>query len=387
MNVSVFFRSQPARWAVAALFFLNGAVLGSWASQIPVMVRQLQITEFTLGMLLVAFGVGALIFMPLSGWLMARYGSRNVTLAFTVAFVFALPCVSLITSLWPAYILLFLFGGVSGGMDVSMNANAAVVEQSYARPIMSSSHGFWSLGGFVGGAAGGTAIETLGFVGHAFAVGVISAALLMVTWRHVIKDPAADFSSKLRFSFPKSPTIYLIGLIALLGMIPEGAIRSWSALYLTDELGADLAFSGWAFAALSATMAIVRFSGDSVRAHFGAVRTLQWSSLTAAVGLLVAGLSGSYWVVMLAFAFVGLGIANIVPIAFSAAGNQAGVPTGVGMSVSATMGYAGTLAAPSLIGLVAERTGFSMIFVAFSLFMMLIFFMANLVRTADFTKS
>jgi fucose permease len=169
-------------------------------------------------------------------------------------------------------------------------------------------------------------------------------------------------------------------------MIPEGAVLDWAALHLQQELGANIATAGFAFAGFSATMATMRFLGDGVRDRFGAVNTLRVSSLVAAVGILTAGLAPSAGIAIAAFAFAGLGIANMVPIAFSAAGNQSGLASGTGMSVVTTMGYSGILVAPSAIGFIGERTGFGAVYVALAGFLVVVCLMSGLVRSADFVK-
>jgi fucose permease len=131
-------------------------------------------------------------------------------------------------------------------------------------------------------------------------------------------------------------------------------------------------------------MAFMRFAGDAVRNRFGAVTTLRVSSLVAAAGMLVAGLSPSPWLAIAAFAFCGFGIANMVPIAFSAGGNQEGMSSGTGMSVVTTMGYCGILVAPSAVGFVAERTGFGPIFITLSGLLVVVCLMSGLARRADF---
>ena len=177
------------------------------------------------------------------------------------------------------------------------------------------------------------------------------------------------------------PTVYLVGLIALFSMIPEGAVLDWAALYLRQELGTDLATAGFAFAGFSGAMATMRFLGDGVRNRFGAVTTLRCSSLIAAAGMCIGGLSPWPWLAIAAFAFCGFGIANMVPIAFSAGGNQPGMSSGTGMSVVTTMGYSGILMAPSAIGFVAEHTSFGPIFIALSALLVVVFLMAGLART------
>lgn len=372
------------RWAVATMFFVNGFVTGSWAPQIPVFVSRLDITKFTLGVLILLFGIGALTFMPLSGYLMSRHGSRSVVRGFGALAVFALLPVALAPDLPLAVPAMFLFGGLIGGMDVAMNANAVAVERRLAKAVMSSSHGFWSLGGFAGGGLGGIAIQNFGAVTHAAIVTAVALLLFAAAARHLIGETGPAAHGRRKFALPRTPAIYLVGLMALFSMIPEGAILDWAALYLKQELGAELAAAGLAFAFFSAAMSLMRFAGDRVRNRFGAVTTLRVSSLIAAAGMLAAALSPWSWLAIAAFAFSGLGIANMVPIAFSAGGNQPGMASGTGMSVVTTMGYSGILMAPSAIGFAAEHIGFSPVFVVLSGFLVLVCLMSGLARHADF---
>ena len=372
------------RWAVAAIFLVNGFVVGSWAPQIPVFLTRLGISEFTLGLLILLFGAGAVSAMIWAGHLIPRHGSKKVTALFAVSCCFGLLIVALAPSVWTAAIAMYVFGGTIGATDVSMNANAVTAERRLGRAIMSSSHGFWSLGGFVGGGAGGIVIQNYGHVAHAAMVSVAAIAITAAALRHLVADlPLAQEHRK--FSLPRNPTVYVIGAMALLCMNSEGAVLDWGALYLRQELGSDIATAGFAFGAFAGAMALMRFVGDGVRNRLGSVTTFRISALVAAAGMLVAGLSPWPWLAITAYAVSGLGIANTVPILFSAAGNQPGVSPGAGVSVVTTMGYSGILAAPSIIGFVGERTGFAPIFVAISFILLMICLMAGLTRAADFS--
>lgn len=376
--------AHRGRWAVAAMFFANGFLTGSWAPQIPVFLTRLGISEFTLGLLILAFGLGALSAMPWCGYLVGRHGSHRVLRIFAPAATLGLLAVALAPNVIVATLAMYAFGGVIGGMDVTMNANAVAVERKLSRAIMSSSHGFWSLGGFAGGGVGGIAIQTYGHLAHAVAVTIVAAIIIAPALRHLVAEDNPITHRRRKFALPANPMIYLIGLIALFSMIPEGTVLDWAALYLRQERGADLATAGFAFAGFSATMACMRFLGDGVRNRFGAVRTLRVSSLIAAVGMMTAGLSPSPWLAIAAFTFAGLGIANMVPIAFSAAGNQKGMSAGAGMSVATVMGYSGILVAPSAIGFIGGHTGFAPVFVAVSMLLLVVSLMAGMVRSADF---
>jgi len=367
------------------MFFLNGFVVGSWAPQIPPLVERLGIDKATLGLLILGFGAGALTMMPIAGILLSRRQSRDVVVGFAAAVVVSILVVSASSHLAVTALAMYLFGGVVGAMDVAMNANAVSVERALGRPIMSASHGFWSLGGFVGGAIGGFAIEQVGALAHGAMVAAVTLPMLVAGAPHLIggdRPPVAEGGR--RMSLPRDPKIYLIGLIALLCMIPEGAVLDWAALYLQNERGASLATAGMAFAVFSATMALMRFAGDRVRDRFGAVATMRVSTQVAAAGMLAAGLSPWPWLAIAAFGIAGLGIANVVPIIFSAAGNHPGLSSGTGMSVVTTMGYSGILVAPSAIGLAAQVVGLAPIYVAVAVVMAAVSLSAGLVRYADF---
>ena len=174
-----------------------------------------------------------------------------------------------------------------------------------------------------------------------------------------------------------------IGLFALVAMMPEGGAIDWSAVYLKSELGADTAVSGFAFAAFSATMAIFRFLGDDIRNRLGAVKTVRLFAFVAASGLLLAGLAGHFLVAIAGFALAGIGLANIVPIAFSAAGNVKGLPDGTGISIATAIGYSGGLMAPSLIGFLAEHIGLADVFLGMAGLLAIILALSGMMSLAD----
>ncbi|WP_245456935.1 MFS transporter [Mesorhizobium sp. M7A.F.Ca.CA.004.04.1.1] len=369
------------------MFLANGFLTGSWAPQIPVFLTRLEISKFTLGLLILLFGVGAVVAMTWCGHLISRHGSRTVLRWFALCGSLGLMVVALAPNVPLAAAAMIIFGGSIGGMDVAMNANAVVVERRLSRAVMSSSHGFWSLGGFAGGGLGGFAIQHYGHLAHAAAVTVFASGVIAVAVRHLLTEDRPQAAEHHKFALPANPLVYLIGLMALLAMISEGAVLDWAALYLRQELGADLAVAGLAYAGFSGVMAVTRFFGDGIRNRFGAVTTLRVSALVAAVGMLVAGLAPSPWLAIAAFAFCGFGIANMVPIIFSAGGNQEGMSSGTGMSVVTTIGYCGILVAPSAIGFVAEHSSFGPIFITMSGLLIIVLLMAGLAHRAEFAPA
>jgi fucose permease len=369
------------------MFLVNGFLTGSWAPQIPLVLTRLEITEFTLGLLILCFGLGALSAMPWSGYLMSRHGTRKVLRGFALAASFGLLGVVVAPNAWLAGAALYLFGAMAGSMDVAMNANAVVVEQKLGRAIMSSSHGFWSLGGFAGGGLGGVIIQHFGYLPHAALVTIIALVALAWSLPRLVAEERPVAHEHTKFSLPRAVTVYLVGILALFTTVPEGAVLDWAALYLRQELGAELATAGLAFAGFSGAMAAMRFLGDGVRNRFGAVQTLRISGAIAAACMLAAALSPWSGLAIAAFTCCGLGIANMVPIAFSAGGNQPGMQSGTGMAIVTTMGYSGILLAPAPIGFAAEHIGFSPVFVVLAGLLVVVCLMAPLARSADFAKA
>jgi MFS family permease len=374
---------QCGRWPVAAIFLVNGFLLGSWAPEIPGFLARLGLSTFALGLLILLFGAGALVAMACCGPLIARFGSKAVVRGFGAPAVFGLIAIVLAPGLPLAAAALFAFGAFIGGMDVAMNANAVEVERRLGRAVMSSSHGFWSLGGFLGGGFGGLMIERFGSLAHALIVTVLALAVGAAALRGMITETKPIEPARLRLSLPRKPAVYLVGVMALFSMIPEGAVLDWAALYLKQELRADIATAGFAYAAFAGAMALMRFAGDTLRNFYGATATLRASSLVAAAGLLTAGLAANPPLAIVAFAFCGLGIANMVPIVFSAAGNQPGLSAGAGISTVTFMGYTGILAAPSAIGFIGGHAGFAPVFVGVSALLVIVFLLAGLARAAD----
>ncbi|WP_164890291.1 MFS transporter [Sinorhizobium meliloti] len=374
------------RLAVSLLFLMNGFVTGSWAPKIPEFKERLGIGESVLGLLILGFGIGSLVLMPIAGGFIARLGSQKVVKVTAIILSPLLLLLTLLPNLWTAALAMFLLGGFVGAMDVAMNANAVEVEKSMRRAIMSSCHAYWSLGGLIGAGIGGFLMARFGVLPHAIVVTCLCLAILAVAWPMILADRPHPAATREKLRLPMTPLPWLIGIMALFSMVPEGAVLDWGALYLKDELGASVELSGFGFAAFSATMAAMRFAGDHVRDRLGATLTLRICTVTALAGMVLAGLAPNAVLAILGFALAGIGISNMVPIAFSAAGNMPGLQPGIGLSVATTMGYSGMLFAPSLIGFIAEHSGFAIIFACVPVLFIVVLLLSHHAVHADHSK-
>jgi predicted MFS family arabinose efflux permease len=372
------------RMAATILFFINGIIIGSWAPQIPGFVSRLGISEFTLGLLMLGYGLGALAAMTMAGQLIARVGARKTFRMFFLPILVLMPLAVQTSNLWMGVAILTLFGGAIGGIDVAMNANVVAVEKQLGRATMSTAHGCWSLGAFIGGGLGGIGIEMFGALQQSVTVLIAAAAIFLFFDAHITETTdQPQNTSKKRFIWPTQPAIYIVGIMALLCMSAEGAVLNWSTLFLQKELLANTAIVGFAFAGFSGAMSLTRFFGDSIRNRFGAVALFQLSSSVAAVGMLSAGLSPWPWLSIVSFALSGIGMANLVPILLSAAGKQPGLNAGVSVSFVTTISHMGLLLVPSIIGFVAGQSGLAVVYVAFAVMLGATCFLSGQVAPAD----
>lgn len=349
---------RVARYAVIAVFFLNGLMLSNWFVRIPAAQEKLGLTEGTLSIALLGTAIGALASMSVAGWLVTRLGSRPVVVVCAVLLCLALTPLALAPSL-PLLVVAMVFLGASNGtLDVSMNSQAVVVEEGYGRPIMSSFHAAFSLGGLAGAVGGGLiAARGIGIEPHLLGVSVAGLAAALVVTRALL--PAdADRGGEAEPAFVR-PTRALaaLGIISFCVLLGEGAMSDWSAVYLNDTLGTGPGFAAAGFAAFSLAMAAGRLSGDVLLSRFGATTVVRFCGILAAVGLGTSLLAAQPILSLAGFACAGAGFSVVFPAALSAAGRSQEMPTGPALAAVSTTGYFGFLVGPPTIGFVGEGVG------------------------------
>ncbi len=371
---------QRARLAVLTVFFVNGAVLASWVPHIPYVKAKLELSPSLLGLALLAIAAGALVAMPAAGLWVAKVGSRRMTTLAALVFCCALPLPLLTPSLPLLALALFLFGAGNGSMDVSMNAQAVAVEKRFGRAIMSSFHAMFSLGGLVGAGVAGVVVA-LGVspVTHVFVAAVVLALLALTALRHFLPAEVDATPQTPAFILPRRALLGL-GLVAFFVLIGEGAMGDWSAVYLSTVLGTGPGLAAAGYAAFSLTMAVGRFTGDYLVQRFGPVTLMRASGLVAALGLGTGLLLAHPLAAILGFAAVGAGLANTIPILFSAAGRSREMAPGPAIAAVATTGYLGLLTGPVMIGGLADLAGLPVGLGLVVLFSLLAVALAPLVR-------
>jgi len=348
---------SQARIAIAVIFFLNGFGFATWVSRIPAVRQPLGLTDGALGTALLATAVGALVAFPLAGRGSVTRGARALTIATALAYCLVLPGPTLAVSLPTLALLLFVFGAVNGAMDVSMNALAVEVEAFVGKPIMSSFHGMWSVGGLSGAAVGALfAKHEISPQVHLTVVATI-LALATLAARHWLppSQPRAPTQSMAHFALPEAAMLGLSGIIFCAFLI-EGAMADWSAVLLHDSLKTTAATAALGYAAFSLAMTSMRFAGDRLVVEWGAVPLLRYTNIVAALALAVALWHQHVGLTMVAFTLTGLGMATVAPLVFGAAARRARHGAGHGIAAMATVGYGGFLVGPPLVGWLAQAS-------------------------------
>jgi MFS family permease len=345
-----------ARWAVAGVFAIHGAVMGSFAARIPWLKDQLDLRPSALGLALLMPAIGALLSMPFAGRLVHRFGGRETT-----RWLIALWCASVgLPALAPGLgwlcAAMFVYGATAGISDIAMNAQAVSIEQRLGRSIMSGLHGMWSVGGLLGSGVGAlAAYADLDARMHLGLTALVLLLLGLACCQPLLDTRATDTAeAPPRLALPSGPAL-AIGLVMFCAIFAEISSADWCAVYVATVIGADAGTAAATFTIFSLTMAVSRLAGDLVVARLGPVRTVRIGGIVATLGGAGVVVAESPVVAIAAFGLIGLGIAVIVPLAFSAAGHSGPHP-GHAIAGVATVAYGAGLAAPSTVGGIADLT-------------------------------
>ncbi|MTV40271.1 MFS transporter [Duganella radicis] len=352
-------------------FLAAGMAMSAWAPLVPYAKMRTGVEAAQLGLLLLCLGIGSLLAMPVTGVLAARFGCRRVILWSGLGCCAVFPFLAIAPSAPLLALTLFLFGATIGTLDVSMNVQAVIVEKDYGGALMSGFHGMFSVGGIVGAGAM-SAMLWLGMdiISASVAMTVAVALVLLVAGPHLLRE-AQPAERDAPFLVVPRGAVVLIGVLCMFVFLAEGAVLDWSAVMLTNS-GMSGAQGGLGYAAFAVAMTIGRLNGDKIVQRWGGRRILLVGGLAAAAGFFIVVLAPSAWLALAGFLLIGFGASNIVPVLFTAAGSQNDMPASLAVSAISTIGYAGILAGPGLIGFVAHAIGLQWAFAALACGMLLV---------------
>ncbi|WP_174995038.1 MFS transporter [Pandoraea anhela] len=361
-----------------ALLFCSGFLYATWGVHVPTVKAMFDLNDASLSVAMFAVAGGAIVTMSRMARWVGRAGSQRaslhsgIALALTSAFILSMP------NYWALVGWLALYGAANATYDVAVNAQAATLEARYRKPIMASLHGCFSLGGMAGALVGGAWLAHHGSPQWHIGMAALGCAVVIVVGARFMQPdmlpgeaPVANAQDVTASAGKRTPPPALseasrrqlhrkltgFGVLAFLGLVVEGAMYDWTAVYMREVVSAQGAWIGAGYAAFSVGMAAGRFGGDPVRARMGGARLLRVSSLLCVGGVLLALFWREPAAAVVGFALAGLGLSNVMPVMFAASGEvarSAGMASAEAIAVMARLAYLGLLIGPVLIGAIAH---------------------------------
>ena len=357
------------RRSVAAVFAAHGATSGTFASRLPWLSDHLHLSAGKLGIALLMTSIGAVCAMPFAGRLVARLGTKAVSRILISAFPFVVLAAAWMPSLLALAAVTTVLGAIGGTSDMAMNAQGILVEKRLAKSIMSGLHGSWSSGVLVAALAGSLAAHQHVSARLHFALAAVVITVVTVWATHFFRTTAVEVGLAEErtedvplFVVPRG-VILLIGLVGFCGIYAEVAAQDWSSVYMHRTLHGDEAEAAFTTGMFAFTMAAGRLSGDVVVGRLGAATTVRVCGVLGALGGVLVVAARSPVPAIAGFMLIGVGVSVVVPLAFAAAGHAGPNPT-QGVAGVATIAYGAGMAAPGMIGGIANLTSLRVAFTA-----------------------
>lgn len=345
------------RLGISIVFLVAGLVNGIFFSNLPYLQDKLEVSYSYISMALLASTIGGFPSLFFAGYFIDKYGSKAVITITSLGYCVMLGFLFYAPSYPLLLVFLFLSGVSVGLLDVAMNSRAVHIEEEFGKSIMSSFHAFYSIAGFI--AAGWTKLALVNNIPYSKFILFSCIGLVVLCLYSIINIDNKDLANKgsrEKTSVITLPKGLLIGIAVLvfLAFLSEGAIGDWSAIFLNKEQGLDKSAAALGFGLFNVFMALGRTFGDHLTRRLGRLNTLRLSGAFSALLLLAVIFVPSALLSLTFIGLLGLGMANIVPILFSAAGNSGIMSPSKGIASVSMIGYFGFIIGPPLLGFIGE---------------------------------
>ncbi|WP_195299279.1 MFS transporter [Bacteroides uniformis] len=358
-------------------FMAIGVLEAAWAPLVPYVKSSFAIDEGTLGLLMLCSGFGSICALPLSGFLVNRFGAKKVVYVSGLLMAFALLTISLLMNMWLTGAMLMVFGGCTITIDVAANMNGVAIERKTGRYLMSGFHGGYSLGTLIGAGAM-SVLFTLGLMPEWAVVICMVPTLLALVFgcrdllprEELVSDTPVEEPRRSRLYIP--PMVVVVGLLCFIMYASEGAVMGWSAIFVSQERGIDMSIAGFFYTAFAVAMTIMRLCGDKIVNRLGQRAVVAGGALLIAVGFMAVVLIDSAVAAVIGFATVGFGAANVVPQLVSFAAHIKGMAVHNIISFINALGYSGILLGPVIIGFAGKQYGLHIPFVGIAVFALIV---------------
>lgn len=341
------------RIATFIVFVINGAAVGTWAALIPSIKESLAASATEIGIVILVMNAGALVAQQVTGQLLMRVASERLLTLVLLVYPWLVILPVLAPSALALAAVMAAFGFLNTTVDVVMNAHGVALETKGGRSILSGLHAGWSFGAILGSLGVALALA----IGLEPLIEVVIAAVVMwlvaVGVSRFLGHGSVREEGRGGIHWPTRAVLPLAVLIILIAFV-EGGLADWGGVYLSEGVGAEASVAALAFAAMSAGLFVARIGGDWAKDRIGSVRLIQLGMLLTAISIAAFLVVGSPIVALVGLFMAGVGIANVVPQIFGAAGRIP--PHGPSLSAVFTSLTLTFMIGPTIIGGVADET-------------------------------
>lgn len=355
--------NQKQRIALSMFFLVLGFCFATWASRIPTIKLLYGLNDAELGNILMILPISSLLGLPISGWLVSKFDSRKPMIVSFVIFNIALALVGFSGSIIMLGIAIFLFSFFMRIINISINTQSISIQKNYAKNIVGSFHGLWSVGGLVGVAFSTLMVKMeVSMHSHTLMVSGFSMLIIFISYPFLLKNDKSPSGNKLILGKPDR-SIMLLGILVFFAAVCEGGIIDWSGVYFKDIVKAELFTVGYLI--FMVFMAISRFFSDRLIDKIGMKRLYVISSSLITIGILILILFPYFWLCIIGLSITGIGVAAIFPMTLMLAGRSKKYSPGMAISIVSTYSIVGMLIGPPLIGYIAHAFNLKVAFVIF----------------------
>jgi MFS family permease len=359
----MFATNQKQRIALSAYFLLSGICFSSWASRIPTIKANFNFSAEDLGNLLMILPASAIIGIPLSGWLVAKFDSRIPLQIASISFLFSLFLIGFADSLLVIIFALILFSISMRIINIAINTQSISVQEKFKKRIVGSFHGIWSIGGILGVLFSTIMIKYhISIFWHLLLVSIFGLIIIVFMFPHLIKNDKAKTGNSFKLEKP-SKYISLLGLIVFFAAICEGGMYDWNGVYLKEIVKQEVFTYGYLL--FMVCMTISRLSIDRLMEKF-TMQTLYFvGSILIMIGVSIAIIFPSLLTVLIGFSMVGFGVSGLYPMTFILAAKAKKYSLPIVISIISTYSTVGMFLGPPIIGYLAHAFGLQKAFIVF----------------------
>ena len=358
------------RRLIRLVFFLQPIILGAWFPRIAEMQTQLGLSHTELSIALIGMPCGLILSLFVSSHLADYFGAKSLLSVSIIAFIITMPSAGYVTTQWQLFFALFIVGLVLASVELGMNVMADSIETAGNRLIMSSCHGFWSLGVLFGSIIGiilayfsiapglSLTLVALSFIIPAAIASkslpdanVLSGKTDITTAQN---NPATDTSTTAsKAGWP----VFSVCLFTFGITFCEGAMADWSSVFLAKQFQASSGLDGLGYVTFALAITIGRFSGDRINENFEPSKTAIILVVIASIGLLILTLSPTLLVALIGIAFLGIGLSSGFPLGISVVAKRKGRSPAANVGLLSQIALTGFLLSPPIIGTISDQYG------------------------------